>query len=107
VLLPGETNAPGTATGKTGTPTPVNSGDLVTVTVNACDSTWHIVNVSSDTITMTTDDPNGFSPNDAPLSGGSVQGIFQFNTAGDWTVTASDVTDGSKTPNTSSALTVH
>src|SRR6266568_5160462 len=41
VLLPGESNAPNTVSGKTGTPNPVSlSGDngLVTVTVNAVDA---------------------------------------------------------------------
>ena len=106
VLLPGETNAPDSPTGKTGTPTAVNPGDLVTVTVNACDPTWHIVNVSGNTITMNTDDPNAILPNDAALASGTVQGVFQFNTSGSWHVTATDVTDGSKTPGTSSALVV-
>jgi len=106
VLLPGETNAPGTVSGKTGTPTPVNSGDLVNVTVNAVDATWHIVNVSGHTVHLTTTDGTAITPNDAALSGGTMTGIIQFNSPGSWTVTASDVTDPSKTPNTSSSLTV-
>jgi hypothetical protein len=53
VLWPGETNAPGTPTGKIGTPNPssYNSfSDTIPVTVNGCDSTWHIVNVSGEQI---------------------------------------------------------
>ena len=106
VLLPGETNAPDTATGKIGTPTPVNAGDLVTVTVNAVDSTYHIVNVSNHTIHITTTDPAAFTPNDAALQSGTMQGVIQFNSSGSWTVTASDITDNTKTPGTSSSLTV-
>ena len=47
VLMPGQTNAPNTALGYTGTPTDISvSGEgftTVTVTVNMCDATWHIV----------------------------------------------------------------
>jgi len=106
VLLPGETNAPDTASGKTGSPTPVNAGDLVNVTVNAVDATWHLVNVSGHTIHLTTTDNTAITPNDAALSGGTMTGVIQFNSQGSWTVTASDVTDPTKTSNTSSALTV-
>jgi hypothetical protein len=52
VLWPGETNAPGTPTGVIGTPNPAsyNLGATIPVTVNGCDSTWHIVNISGEQI---------------------------------------------------------
>lgn len=106
VLLPGESNAPNTPTGKTGTPTPVNAGDYVTVTVNSVDSTFHVVS-TGDTVTFTSSDPAAILPVDAALVGGTVTGIIQLNTAGSQTVTASDVTDPTKTSNTSSPLTVN
>jgi hypothetical protein len=84
----------------------VTAGQLVNVTVNAVDSTWHIVNVSGHYIHMTTTDSTAITPNDAALSGGTMTGVIQFNSSGSWTVTASDVTDSTKTPNTSSSLTV-
>jgi len=109
VLLPGETNAPDTQTGKMGTPDPVslsaNSG-FVTVTINACDSTWHIVNVSGDTIHLTTTDGTAVTPLDAPLSNGTLQQTLQFGSQGTFTVTASDLTNTNILSNTSSSVTV-
>ena len=61
VLLPGETNAPGTATGKIGTPLPQAAGIPFDITINACDATWHIA-ASTDTVHLTTDDPSGYPP---------------------------------------------
>jgi len=43
IAVPGETAAPGTATGKTGTPTAENVGVSFIVTVNGVDSSWNVV----------------------------------------------------------------
>ena len=45
VLWPGQTNAPGTPNGYTGTATPVSIGNnpVAVVTINACDPNWHII----------------------------------------------------------------
>jgi hypothetical protein len=65
VLMPGQTNAPGTLSGYTGTATPISvaAQGLVTttVTVNLCDATWHIVN-GTDSITITTSDGAAYPP---------------------------------------------
>jgi hypothetical protein len=105
VLMPGETNAPGTTAGKTGTPTAQTVGVAVPVTVNAVDSSWHIVN-SSDTIHITSSDSGAALPTDAALVNGT--GIFNvtFSAAGSFTVTASDVTDPTKPSSTSASVTV-
>lgn len=112
VLLPGETNAPNTLTGKIGTPNPVSlSGDngLISFTVNACDPAWHIVS-SSDTIHITTDDSSAVTPLDMGMVGGTAvftaDNSLQFNSQGSFTITATDVTDSSKTPADSSQVTV-
>ena len=42
ILLPGETAAPGTATGKTGTPSAQTAGGAFNVTVNAVDANWNL-----------------------------------------------------------------
>ena len=42
VLMPGETAAPGTTTGKTGTPNAQTAGASYTVTVNAVDANWNL-----------------------------------------------------------------
>ena len=110
VLLPGETNAPNTLTGKTGTPTPANVGDLVDVTVNAVDATWNIVNVSGDNINLTTTDGSATTPLDAPLANGTLTGpnqVILFGSPGSFTVTAKDTTHTNILSSTSASLTVN
>ncbi len=111
VLLPGETAAPGTPTGKTGTPTPVslNPTGIITFTVNAVDSNWNPIPGITDIVSITTTDlgPNGANtPVNAALVNGTAQFQLEFNDTGSWTITASDFTDNTKTANTSSAVTV-
>ncbi|HVU27086.1 MAG TPA: hypothetical protein VHG71_05045 [Verrucomicrobiae bacterium] len=108
VLLPGETNAPGTVTGKVGTPDPISLGDggLVTVTVNACDSAWNIVN-ASDTVQIDTTDGNAILPSPSGLSHGTAQMAVEFVDTGSFTVTATDNTNPSITSGTSSPITVN
>ena len=105
VLMPGETNAPGTVTGKIGTPEPQIAGIPFNVTVNAVDSIWRRVS-SADTITITSSDANAVLPADAALVGGSATFSVMFGAEGTWTVTATDVTDGTKTANTGTPTTV-
>jgi len=106
VILPGETNAPGTPTGKTGTPTPVdfNGGGLLTFTVNACDSTWHIIPGVFDTVTNTSTDV--LATSGGALANGS--GTFQtaFDQTGTFTITATDVSNTNILSNTSSSIVV-
>jgi len=104
VLLPGETNAPNTVTGKGGTPAVEAVGSLFPVTVNLVDATWHIV-TSSDSISLTSGtDPTGGSQT-GTLSGGTVQIDYGFDTAGSQTITASDTTSTNILSNTSSSVT--
>jgi hypothetical protein len=111
VLLPGETAAPNTPTGKTGTPTPVSlgAGGNEDVTVNAVDSNWNIVN-ASDTITLTSSDGMAILPLDMGLVGGTVTfsglNAVAFSTVGSQTITATDTTNPGITANTSSSVTV-
>ena len=105
ILLPGETNAPGTVSGKIGTPIPQTLGNQFDITVNAVDSSWHIFN-STDTIHITSTDSSAFLPVDAPLIGGTGTFSLVLNTAGSFTITASDVTDPTKADGTSSSLTI-
>jgi len=107
ILLPGETNAPGTATGKIGTPTPQTSGNPFDLTINACDATWHIAS-SSDSVAITSDDTTAFLPPNATLAGGTVTitGNFFFGSSGTWTVTATDTTNPAISAGTSTAITI-
>lgn len=94
VLLPGETNAPNTLTGKIGTPDPVSlgAGGFVNVTINAVDATYHIVNGANDTINLSSTDGAAIMPLDAGLVNGTLTQIVQFASAGSWTVTATNMT---------------
>jgi len=107
VLMPGETAAPGTATGKTGTPTAQQAGVSFNVTVNAVDSTWHLVNTVSDTVTITSSDAGAALPPDAALVNGTQTFSVTFGSAGNYTVTATDVTDANKKSNTGTTTTVN
>jgi hypothetical protein len=105
LLMPGETNAPGTASGKIGTPTPQIVGTQFSVTVNAVDNSWHMVN-AADTIHITSTDSSATLPADAALANGTGSFSVTFNAAGSFTVKASDVTDATKTSATGSTTTV-
>jgi len=105
VLLPGETNAPGSASGKTGTPASQKVGVPFDVTVNALDYAGHIVN-ATDSIHITSSDTSAALPVDAALAAGTGTFSVTLNAAGNFTVTAADVTDVSKTSATSGSVTV-
>ncbi len=106
VLMPGETAAPNTPSGKTGTPDAQSVGIPFNVTVNAVDAVWNRVK-ATDTVTITSSDLAASLPADAALLGGTAIFSVTLNTVGSFTVTASDVTDGTKTPNTGTATTVN
>jgi len=106
VLLPGETNAPNTLTGKVGTPTPVPAGSQVNVTINAVDKTFNIVN-STDTINLTSTDGGATLPADSGLVGGTLTtSALYLNDSGTWTITATDTTNTNIPAATSSSITV-
>src|SRR5439155_638361 len=107
VLAPGETAAPGTSSGKTGTPNAQTAGMAFNVTVNAVDANWNLVTNVADTVGFTSSDVNAALPANAVLSLGSKVLSLTLKTAGSATVTASDITDGTKTPNTSPAVAVN
>src|ERR1035437_4560358 len=106
VLLPGEIAAPNTQSGKTGTPTHQTAGTPFTITVNAVDANWNVVS-STDNIHITSSDVNMTPVNDAALVAGTKTFNVTLNTPGSKTVTASDADNNTKTPNTSSAVTVN
>src|SRR5439155_3181202 len=58
LLVPGETAAPGTASGKTGSPTAQTAGVGYSVIVNAVDANWNLVNTATDIVGIGTTDPN-------------------------------------------------
>src|SRR5262249_7829046 len=71
VLLPGETAAPGSLTGKTGTPLAQTAGTAFSVTVNAVDANWNLINTVTDTARITSSDGNATLPANAALVNGT------------------------------------
>src|SRR5436309_6317292 len=106
LLMPGETAAPGTGSGKTGTPNAQTAGTAFTVTVNAVDANWYLVNSVSDTVGITSSDGSASLPGNAALSSGTMTFSVTLNTAGTKTVTASDITNTGMTADTSPSTTV-
>ena len=109
VLLPGETAAPGTASGKTGTPRAQTEGVPFTLTVRACDSGWNLVTSVSDVIQILASDGSATLPPDAALSGGTRSFAVTFNAGGTFTVFAHDqddstIPDGASAPVTAIVL---
>jgi hypothetical protein len=104
VLLPGETAAPGTPTGKSGSPRAQVVGVPFSITVRACDNTWNTVTNNSNTIQITSSDVSATIPSPAQLSSG--QRIFQitFNAAGNFTILAHDQSDNTIPDGTSSSV---
>jgi hypothetical protein len=113
VLMPGEANAPGTVTGKTGTPIAQAAGVPVSVTVNAVDANWNIVTYCTDTVSITSSDSSASEEtgNALPASGPLAQGTRTFSvlfaTPGSQTITASDTTQATVTSDNGSAATIN
>ncbi len=105
LLVPGETAAPGTATGKTGTPASHVAGAAFNVTVNAVDANWNLVS-STNVIQITSSDANATLPANAGLVGGTRTFSVTLKTTPSQTITASDLTDGTKAPSTSPSIPV-
>jgi hypothetical protein len=72
LLLPGETAAPATTTGKTGIPTAETAGTPFTVVVNAVDAYWNVVGNATPTVHFTSNDPlTATLPADSALVAGT------------------------------------
>src|SRR5439155_11516863 len=116
LLLPGETAAPGTATGKTGTPTAPTAGTAISsgITVNAVDANWNIVSSATPNVNITSSDSNAAIADDNGATAGNLTLVagtrtlssFTFKTAGTKTITASDAA-GTLTANTTPSTAVN
>ena len=93
VLLPGESAAPGTITGKTGTPNAQTVGIPFAVTVRACDDSWNTVTTITNIIQLSSSDESATLPSPQALVNGQVSLWVTFNAAGSFTVSAEDQTD--------------
>jgi hypothetical protein len=106
LLVPGETAAPGTSTGKTGTPTAQTANDPFTITVNAVDANWNVVNTSANLVCLASTDDTAMLPPDAPLVAGTNSFSFTFGMDGSYAITALDANSAVVASDTSPAITV-
>jgi len=93
VLVPGESPAPGTPSGRTGTPQPQTAEFPFSIRVRACDSSWNTVNTVTDVIRILSSDGSATLPSPTQLVAG--EGIFTvtFHAAGNFTIFAHDEVD--------------
>jgi hypothetical protein len=92
-LLPGETAAPGTSSGKTGTPNAQTAGLPFYVTVRACDASWTLVPTVTHTIRILSSDASASLPAAAQLVGGTGDFLVILNAGGNFTIYAHDQSD--------------
>ena len=110
VLLPGEASAPGTVTGKSGTPAAQNTSGLVNVTVVAVDSQFYPVGGVTDSIQLSSSDGAAIIPNPANMVNGTVTFstfLFQTGGGGTQTISATDTTSTNVPTATSSPVVVN
>src|SRR5947199_6696939 len=81
------------------------AGGVFNVTVNAVDANWNVVS-SVNTVGITSSDVNASLPANAALVGGRKSLSVALLAAGCGMVMAKDITDGTKTANTSPSITV-
>jgi hypothetical protein len=105
VLLPGESPAPGTGTGKTGAPQSQTVGVPFNVTVRACDNSWNLVNTVTNSITLTSTNGNASLPPSFTLQSGTRTMQVTLNAAGSFTISADDNSDTTIPLATSSSVT--
>ncbi len=113
VLLPWETPAPNTPTGKTGTQ-PAGSVSLsgnstVDVTIRAVDANWNLI-PSSDSVGIASNDPNSNVPTAIPLVGGvatfSGINVLGFGSTGTFTISVTNLNKAYLPVGTSSPVIV-
>jgi hypothetical protein len=92
VLLPGESPAPGTVSGKTGQPVPQVAGIPFPVKVRACNAAFEPVPTDHVVVRLTSTDHTATLPWAAPMQNGELIAEMTFNSSGDFTVTAEDIT---------------
>ncbi|UCG53502.1 MAG: hypothetical protein JSW58_08090, partial [Candidatus Latescibacterota bacterium] len=107
VLLPGEMAAPGTATGKTGTPMAQTLGIPFNVTVRACDNAWNTDPTVTNLIRLGSTDESATLPGPTALVTGEVELVVVMNSAGSFTVSATDDSDPTILEATSAFVEVH
>jgi len=100
VLAPGESPAPGTVSGRTGTATDQSINYAFTLTVLATDQWWNPVAGPSDVVHITCGDPLAQVPADAAMVNGVASMNLRLSTGGFQQISVTDVTQPSKTGST-------
>jgi hypothetical protein len=93
VLLPGEAAAPGTGSGKTGTPRAQTEGVPFNVTVRACDGQWNTVPSVTDVVSLMSSDASATLPASVALQAGTRTFSVTFHAGGTFTIFAHDESD--------------
>jgi Bacterial Ig-like domain/Lamin Tail Domain len=106
LLVPGETAAPGTTSGKTGTPIAHTAGSAFNVTVRGVDAHWNKVSTVADTVHLASSDSHAVLPANAALVSGQKSFSVKLKTAGSRTIAATDVTTPAKRGSSSPGITV-
>jgi hypothetical protein len=104
ILLPGETAAPGSSTGKTGSALAQTSGVPFAATVRACDDTWATVPTVTNVVAVLSSDASATLPAPTQLVNGMATVQVTFNAGGTFTLFAHDETDGTIPDGTSAAV---
>ena len=104
VLLPGESPAPGTSSGRTGVPLAQTAGVPYQVTVRACDDQWNLVTSVTDAAQLLASDASATLPPAAQLQAGVRVFSLTFNAGGTFTVYAHDQTDNTIPDGASTAV---
>ncbi|HEU0010069.1 MAG TPA: hypothetical protein VFT34_09670, partial [Verrucomicrobiae bacterium] len=86
LLVPSETATPGSPVGKTGTPATQTAGMPFNATVNAVDAYWNPIDTVTDSVAISSSDPNAVLPGNAALVGGTQSFSIVLRTAGSATV---------------------
>ena len=97
VLMPGETNAPGTATGRIGTPLPQRVGVPFDITVHGTDANWHIMPSCVDSVNISSSDPFATGTGPVTLVNGTATVPFAFTGSGLQTITGTDALEATAT----------
>ncbi|HNT74405.1 MAG TPA: Ig-like domain-containing protein, partial [Anaerolineae bacterium] len=105
LLLPGEQHAPGAAPGKSGAPAPTTAGESFTATVLAVDAYWNVAPVAP-TVTFTGSDAIATYPPNVALVDGRLDVALTYRTAGEHTLTVSDLAASPLAAVTSTPFTV-
>jgi hypothetical protein len=93
VLLPGETAAPGTPTGKIGVPRAQTVGLPFNVLVRACDDSWNTDSSVTNLIRLGSTDESATLPGSTALVAGEIHLTVVMNAGGSFTVSATDESD--------------